>query len=262
VRSPTGTCRRPADTPLAPDHRRCRSCSRRCPHSSLSRPYRTAASDWRTSPPGQRHTTSLGRAHRLRSPRVKRSMVPPWARRSSWSRELRPPSPRSAAGPERRVRSSTWSPVPSSVPSPAAEDQRLSTWWTRDAPLRSSPLVKAGRRCRTKSAHLREATSRHRRRSPRVMRVPIRAAARGEALRTRHHRGLRRRRGASPECSVSAGLHPSPGTVHPRRHQVGGGDGENIGTSRALVQMKIDEQRNRNFISPGQGTTPKFHFHE
>ena len=123
-----------------------------------------------------------------------------------------------------------------------AEVQRSSVSWTRDEQLRSSPLVKATRRCRTLHADVRHATSRDCLRSPRVLRVPIRAAARGEARRTRRHRGLRRRRGASPECSVSAGLHPSPGTVHPRRHQAGGGVGENIGTPQVLAQMKMERR--------------------
>ncbi len=114
-----------------------------------------------------------------------------------------------------------------------------------------------GRHARRTRAHVRHATSRDRLRSPRVRRVPIRAAARGEALRTRHHRGLRRRRGASPECSVSAGLHPSPGTVHPRRHQVGGGDGaehrystgacanEKAGTTQSKFHFPRSEHNSR-----------------
>jgi hypothetical protein len=105
--------------------------------------------------------------------------------------------------------------------------------------IRTSRFAKEGRRCRTTRGDAWHATSRVHSRSPRVMRVPIHAAARGEAPRTRHRRGLRRRRGASPECSVSAGLHPSPGTVHPRRQQHGGGDGENIGTPQTLAQMKM-----------------------
>ncbi len=250
-RSPTGTCQRPADIRLALDHRRRRSCSPPCRHSSRSGRSRTEASGWRTSPEGRRRTTWPDPVHCLLSLRVARSPAPPLARRSSSSRESAITLAAVCCGAGGRT-----GPVVADVTRRcrrcrrrSSEDQPLTVWWNRDAPFRSSPLVKEGQRCRTTRAQHRHATSRDCLRSPRVMRVPIRAAARGEALRTRHHRGLRRRRGASPECSVSAGLHPSPGTVHPRRHQAGGGDGENIGTPRAIVQMKKGDQR-----------SPKFHF--
>jgi len=85
--------------------------------------------------------------------------------------------------------------------------------------------------------------------------APIRVAARGEAHRARRHRGPWRRRGASPECSVSAGLHPSPGTVHPRRHKAGeGGRPEHRDWMRTRANENETVRRSR-FISPGQGVT-------
>ncbi len=121
--------------------------------------------------------------------------------------------------------------------------------------IRTSHFAREGRRRRTTHGGPRQAMSRVHSRSPRVLRVPIHVAAKGEAQRTRHRRAQRRRRGASPECSVSAGLHPSPGTVHPRRHQHGGGDGENIGTAGTPAQMKIAPPHNPEFIFPAQSTT-------
>ena len=138
----------------------------------------------------------------------------------------------------------------------------MSAGWRRPQPLRTSPFATEGRRCRTTRHCARRAMPRDCPRSPRVVRVPIHAAARGEALRTRHRRGLRRRRGASPECSVSAGLHPSPGTVHPRRHQAGvGGPGEHTYSTGACANEN-GGQRNQDFISPGQSTPLVCHFHE
>ena len=98
-----------------------------------------------------------------------------------------------------------------------------STWsWSWESTC-SPPAVKAMRR-RRPSAHGPRARPDVTMRSSRVPHAPIHVTARGEALRTRRHRGPWRRRGASPECSVSAGLHPSPGTVHPRRHKAGEGE--------------------------------------
>jgi hypothetical protein len=149
--------------------------------------------------------------------------------------------------------------VPSSWSSLVAP---LWAWSQRRHSVRTSPFGKAEQRCRTRRHGAPRAMRRHHRRSPRVVRVPIHAATRGEAQRTRHRRELRRRRGASPECSVSAGLHPSPGTVHPRRHQAGVGDEGEHRDSTGACANEMRGSGNLDFISPGQSTHFGCHFHE
>ena len=118
----------------------------------------------------------------------------------------------------------------------------------------SPPAVKAMRR-RRPSAHGPRARPDVTMRSSRVPHAPIHVTARGEALRIRRHRGPWRHRGASPECSVSAGLHPSPGTVHPRRHKAGEGERAEHRDSMGTRASEMTGRMIPHFVSPGQGVT-------
>ncbi len=90
-------------------------------------------------------------------------------------------------------------------------------------------------------------------------RVPVRSVAIGEVRRTRHRTTVRPRRRASPKCSVSAGLHPSPGTVHPRQHKAGEGGlaqhryWRRCGANRRWTTINIGS------ISPGQRVNRVLH---
>jgi hypothetical protein len=129
--------------------------------------------------------------------------------------------PRRAAA---RARLSWWLSSAAAAVLSSLSSWSSSTSWssTTTGSTRNAPTPKATSRRRT-SARGSRARPRVTMQSSHEPHASIHVAARGEAHRARRHREPWRRRGASPECSVSAGLHPSPGTVHPRRHKAGEG---------------------------------------
>jgi hypothetical protein len=133
---------------------------------------------------------------------------------------------------------SSWSSVPSS--------------WSEAPSSWSSRLPRAGtRRDATSGPHRRDvwpgtpcaSSARAVLPSARVTRGPSRCEARGEAVQKARRTAQLRRRGASPQCSGSAGLHPSPATQCTRADSRGRGvSGETRRTSHP-TQIQIGEGR-------------------